>query len=382
VSSTFNWPSGSEDFEGVAVGDPLSGLSNWVFVDGGSTAGVYTVRCAADVYNGGGISPGTSLRWLRINDANSVDQNRFYSPTVTAPSDPSSYTFTWYVNVEAPILSAANFPRMVIQHNDGGMQNAWGIEFSNTAINLVVIAPTGASTNSTTPLDIALFNQWVKLDLIVNFTNNTVAASVNNQVPISAAISPSVTMDKKEFRFCYRGEGAGNVCRVLLDDLSFSGSTGGPPTISVTRNSVPLTTAQIISVQTGTTLAALNLAIAVNDPQSNNTSLSASISDLTTQGILVSEFNSASAAVPYTLTPTTGVFNVAGATHVITLIANDGQGNQTTFGFTIAVGSGGGGGGGNSDDGGCASGEPRGPWLLAGVAAALGCALRVRRRRV
>lgn len=354
VATNFAWPGGSQTFETVSAGDTLTSLTNWVFVDGSAVPSTYTVRAAADTYSGTGIRPASTARWLRVNDADATNvQNRFYSPTVTAPVDPSSYSWTWYVNIEQPLTSGAvQYPRMVIQHLDGSMQNAWGVEFTDAFINLVVVSPTGAATSSATAVDAALFNQWVKLTLAVNFGTNTVSLSVNNQVPVSSPIAPALTMDKKQFRWCYRGEGTGNACKVLVDDISYVGATGAAPTIAVTSNGVPVSAAQIITVPLNTSLTTLNISITVNDPNGNNTSIGCAITNQTTQGLLTSEFSSTSFAVPYALTPTTGAFNVAGVTNSITLTADDGQGNQTVFSFSVAVPAPGGGGG-NSDDGGC-----------------------------
>lgn len=382
VSTTFTWPSGAQNFETMGLGDGASSLVGWTVVDS-SAPNVFTIRGAADTYSATGIGSAGSTRWLRFNDADAGNvQNRFYTPTVTAPAAPANYTWTWYVNFEEAIAPGATvFPRMVIQHVDGGFSNAWGVEFTNTAINLVVISPSGAATPSTTPVDAAMFKQWVKLALTVNFTANTVALSVNNQVPVSATIAPSASLDKTQFRWCFRGEGTGNACKVLVDDISFTGSAGVAPTISVTSNGVPVNAAQIITVQHNVALSSLNIAITVNDPNSNNTSLSASISNVTTQGLLASEFSSASAAVPYLLTPTSGTFNVRDVVHSIVLTANDGQGNITTFGFSIAVPKASGGGGGK-DEGGCTTGDTTRGWWLVAVLPLAAFVLRRRRIRV
>jgi hypothetical protein len=382
VATTFGWPSGSQTFETVSAGDTLTSLTNWVFVDTSAVPNTYTVRAAADTYSGTGIRPTTTARWLRVNDADAANvQNRFYSPTVTAPSDPSTYSWTWYVNIEQPLVSGlAQYPRMVIQHFDGAMTNAWGVEFTNAFISLVVESPTGAATASATAVDAALFNQWVKLTLAVNFGTNVVSLSVNNQVPVSSPIAPSVTMDKKQFRWCYRGEGTDNACKVLVDDISYTGSTGAAPTIAVTSNGVPVAAAQIITVPRNTSLTTLNISITVNDPNGNNTSLNCAILNQTTQGLISGEFSSASIAVPYALTPTTGVFNVAGVTNSFTLTANDGQGNQTLFSFSVAVPSAG--GGGSKDEGGCTTDASEG-WallLLAILAARVAWTSRSKRR--
>lgn len=383
VVTNFAWPGGSQNFETMSLGDTLNSLTNWVFVDTSAVPNTYTVRGVADTMGGGGLPATGSTRWLRVNDPDGANvQNRFYTPTVVAPANPNNYSWTWYVNFEQAIAAGATqFPRMMIQHLDGSLTNAWGVEFTDTAINLVVVAPTGAATSSVTPADASYFNQWVKLQLTVNFIANTVALSVNNQIPVSTPIAPSGTMDKKQFRWCFRGEGPGNVSKVLVDDISYSGSTGSAPTISVTQNGLPVAAAQIITVPLDTTLSSLNLAITINDPNGNNTSVGCAISGLTTQGLLTGEFSSGSFAVPYSLTPTTGTFNVAGATNSITLTADDGQGNQRQFSFSIAVPSAGGGGGGSKDESGCTTDErPSLLWLTLALVFGLSRLIRSKQR--
>ncbi len=382
VATNFAWPGGSQTFETVSVGDTLNSLTGWTFVDTSAVPNTYTVRTVAD--SGGSGLPSTgSTRWLRVNDPDGANvQNLIHSPTVIAPANPNNYSWTWFVYFEQPIAAgAAQFPRMMIQHLDGAMSDAWGVEFTNTAINLVITAPTGAATPSTTTADGAYFNQWIKLQLSLNFLANTVALSVNNQVPVSQTIAPSGSMNRAQFRWSFRGDGTGNVSRVLVDDIAFSGSTGSPPTISVSSNGVPVAASQIITVPLDTTLSSLNLAITVNDPNGNSTSLDCAISGLTTQGLLAGQFSSTAFAVPYALTPTTGTFNVAGVTNSITLTADDGQGNQRQFSFSIAVPSPAGKSS-SKDEGGCTTDSGEGWALVLLVLLGIRIAIASRSRRL
>src|SRR5690606_27311398 len=76
--------------------------------------------------------------------------------------------------------------------------------------------------------------------------------------------------------------------------------------------------------------------IQVSDIDSQNTSLAVTISSQTTQGFVLTEWNSAAAGVPYSRTPSSGSFTVHSQNHLVTLTADDGQ-NTTVFTFTFAV---------------------------------------------
>jgi len=54
----------------------------------------------------------------------------------------------------------------------------------------------------------------------VSFVDDTVSATVNDEAPVSLPINLSATADRRQFRFCYRGEGTGNINKMLIDDVS------------------------------------------------------------------------------------------------------------------------------------------------------------------
>ncbi|MCC6572339.1 MAG: hypothetical protein IT462_00990 [Planctomycetes bacterium] len=342
VTDTLAWPSGSSTFENVSLGNDITNIQNWVLVDTGAIPGEYTVRAVNDSLTVTGTRPAGTTQWLRIRDANIVDQNRFYSPTITAAVGLGTYTWTWYVYIEQPISgSAATKPKFVIQHDNTGFFNAWGIELTSTNFNLVVLGATSTpagigGTAASTSIASILNNQWVKLDLTANFDTNQVSGRVNNGTPVNLNIN--LTGDKLIYRWCYRGEGTDNAATILVDDISMAGTTGQPPVVGVTANSLPVTNGGTVNVAAGATLASLNLQINVTDPDTGSTvSVSGTVSNVTTQGILDSQFSSALMADPYTLSPTTGTFNVPSVNHVVDLTVTDNQGNIVTFSFTIAV---------------------------------------------
>ncbi|MBK8207600.1 MAG: VCBS repeat-containing protein [Planctomycetes bacterium] len=128
----------------------------------------------------------------------------------------------------------------------------------------------------------------------------------------------------------------GDLDMVLRDWLHLNGST--PPMINVRAGSNWLTDGDTVNVAYNSTLAALNIQVNVGDPDSSTIDLLASISSVTTQGLLVSEFSATAAGVPCNLYPTSGTFNVGGTTHTVQLTADDGT-SQTVFTFHLAVGA-------------------------------------------
>lgn len=224
-------PSGVETFETVSLGDEATALVGWPKVDT-SPAGRFTVRVVNDLAGVPGPRPGSSsTRWLRVRDQDAGDvQNRFYSNTITSGGD-FDYTWTFWINLEeAPPGGAGAKPRIVVQHIDGAFQNTWGVEFTATGANLVVTGVGGPAASAAlyalaSPTGVG---DWVKIDLSVDFAGATVSASANDGAPVSLPIAPTGTMDRGTFRFCYRGEGTGNINTMLIDDVSLSVAASAP----------------------------------------------------------------------------------------------------------------------------------------------------------
>ena len=239
VPSSLEFPGGTQDFEGMSLGDEIESIVDWVKVDT-AAAGLFTIRSVNDVQ--GVLGPrGSSTRWIRIQDDDLVGQNRFYSPSITTPLT-RNYTWTFWINLErTPPASPAVAPRLTIQHD---FTNSWGIEFTDTGANLVVTGNGG--TPASTPIYSLVsptgVGDWVKLELSVDFDANTVSASVNDvfagSLPIALAANPS------NYRFCYRGEGAGNVNTMLIDDITLDGcqqvTLDGSPTTLMAGDTLTL----------------------------------------------------------------------------------------------------------------------------------------------
>ncbi len=232
VHADVQYPSGTQDFETMNVGDDVGVVGVWFTVNTSAPPELFTVLAADDVLGNPGPRE-SSTRWLRVTDQDASNvQNRFYSTPITSPTS-QNYQWTYYVNLETTPPGGANTkPKITIQHFDTtAFANAWGVEFTSTGANLIVLGIGGAA--SSTPL-YGLFGttgigQWVKLTLTVDFDGNTVSARVNNGSSTSLPINLSPTADEKSFRFCYRGEGSGNAATMLIDDVSVAVGEAIPP---------------------------------------------------------------------------------------------------------------------------------------------------------
>lgn len=234
--AAIEFPSGIEDFESFPLGTNAGSIPDWVVVNDTPATATFTV--ANDV-NGSVTPRGASTQWLRVNDTEAGNvQNRFYSGAVIANVDPDSYGWVFYVNHEiAPPAGAGTKPKLTIQHFDNGpgaFANSWGIEFTDTGANLIVLGNGGPA--SSTPLYALAsptgIGDWIRLELNVDFQTNLVSAEVNNGAPVSLPISLAATADKKVQRFCYRGEGTNNTNRMLVDDIEVFVVTAAVPAVS------------------------------------------------------------------------------------------------------------------------------------------------------
>lgn len=231
VRAEVGYPSGTQNFESMAVGNSVDTLAGWVVVNSSAPANLFTVQGAN---TGGGRAGSGSTRWLKVNDTDAgAVQNRFYSPGVIAPVT-EDYTWTFFAKLQStPPGAGAAKPRFTIQHRNGAYANAWGIEFTSTGANLIVtgIGGPAASTPFYALTGSTGVGRWVKIRLRTEFSTNTVYASVNERPEVSLPIS--LTGDPKDFRFCYRGEDTGNAVQMLLDDVSVGvGEAQAVPTVS------------------------------------------------------------------------------------------------------------------------------------------------------
>jgi hypothetical protein len=107
------------------------------------------------------------------------------------------------------------------------------------------------------------------------------------------------------------------------------------PALTIRQGGNTLAGGATVNVNHGIALSALGFEFEVDDVDADNVSVTASVTNMGATGMVLSEWQSGSAGVPYTLYPTSGVFNTAaGATHTVMLTADDGQ-DVTNFTFDI-----------------------------------------------
>lgn len=109
------------------------------------------------------------------------------------------------------------------------------------------------------------------------------------------------------------------------------------PMISVTMAGSPISAGSTSMVDIGATMASLGMVITVSDSDGDNVTLTGTVSNVTTQGILASQFSQSSQTVPYTRSPSSGTFSVPSVSHLVSLSATDGNGSPVVFNFTLAV---------------------------------------------
>ncbi|MBK8206929.1 MAG: hypothetical protein IPK87_09095 [Planctomycetes bacterium] len=111
------------------------------------------------------------------------------------------------------------------------------------------------------------------------------------------------------------------------------------PTISVTVSGASVADGGFVEAYRNQTLTHLQIVIDVNSTDGSPVSLVGTVSNVTTQAIAESEFSAAAAVGPYSVTPTSGTFDVGSVTHVVSLTASDGINPDATFSFEIRVDS-------------------------------------------
>src|SRR5690606_23287469 len=143
-----------------------------------------------------------------------------------------------------------------------------------------------------------------------------------------------------------------------------------------------------VPVPFNTRVAALGLSLIVADFEGDATSTTLlGVSNFTSQGLVPAEWESAAAAVPYTLNPSSGQFNVGSVNHLVSLEAGDGS-STSGYSFTVQVGADNTPPPGNNDDGdddddnGCTTGPGTSTWILLAAMGLLMLAVsRTRRQR-
>ncbi len=130
-------------------------------------------------------------------------------------------------------------------------------------------------------------------------------------------------------------DGDGDLDCAGPDRVYYNGSN--PPLFNVWTAAGTVTNGATVNVSYGQSLSSLGLNILVSDSDGDNIVVTGTVSNVTTQGILNSEFSKANAPAPSMLNPTTGTFNQGSATHTVSLTSQDNT-ETTLFSFQIVVG--------------------------------------------
>jgi hypothetical protein len=232
IPNLIAWPGGAQDFENLTAGDAATRIVDWSIVGGGAG---FTVQAQT-----GSARPGSSsVTWLRVEDTDAAGSNRFYSAYALAPTTPTGYSWTMFVNLETtPPAAGSTRPKLAIQHQTGGGTplTMWGIELRDTGAFLVTLDASEAVIEETFlyPLTGATaVGQWVKLEMTVDFDQGRIFAAFNDNAPVSAPIVVPGTVFAYQFRFCYRGNGTDNIQQLKFDDLTLSSGLNVPVEMSL-----------------------------------------------------------------------------------------------------------------------------------------------------
>jgi hypothetical protein len=213
--------SGTEDFEDVLLGDEVNAISGWSIENASRTRGIYTGRVVSDVM--GAVAPrGLSTRWLRIRDQNDADvRNDFVSPAIDLPpGDIVGYSWTFWMNLEEAPGAGPDYPRFMIQHEDNGFENAWGVELRPDNVCLVV-TDFGGDQAAECSLGLpAPLGEWSKLTINVDFDLGLADLSFDDEPVAVLPIELDANAHETVFRFSYQGSGVGNTGTTLLDDVT------------------------------------------------------------------------------------------------------------------------------------------------------------------
>jgi uncharacterized protein (TIGR03382 family) len=167
-------------------------------------------------------------------------------------------------------------------------------------------------------------NEWESVSRSVSYTVNPTTGTFNTPAGVTHTI------------FLGANDGSAYWTDFIFEIVQAANpSANAAPSIEVSTAGNTIANGQTVNVGYNDTLAGLNLVITVDDADADDTAVTASISNLGNTGIDINEWESASQPVTYTINPSTGNFNTAaGATHQVTLTANDGT-NTTVFTFDI-----------------------------------------------
>ncbi|MBX7244220.1 MAG: hypothetical protein K1X53_01905 [Candidatus Sumerlaeaceae bacterium] len=246
ADSNLLWPNGSENFENAVIGTQVnSAITSWSVV-AGSVPANYTPLIASTPAGHPNQAAG-STRWLTVTDTdNSAAANgRTYTNSIIVPGagTVSKYNFNFRMDVQSVGTTG---PLLISQHINGSSTyvNVAGLEVTSVGLGLIIVGTddggagkAGASTRTTLYnfADSGGFGQnaWIpvqyEIDLAGGLLKGT-ATGTDNVTVKNAQISGLAlqSVNAKDFRFCIRGNGSGNVSTISFDNIVLQG-TETPP---------------------------------------------------------------------------------------------------------------------------------------------------------
>ena len=231
-------------------------------------------------------------------------------------------------------MNGAPVPAWSIQYVAGGTTIAAlnlqitvdDAEGSNTSLDAIVA--NGGGTDASGQLGIS-YLEWASGGAAVAYTKTPTSGSFNNGSAQGSSGSSEI------FNIWFQAYDGTDT--TVTGFKIWVNAPAQPPTLSVTQNGLPLWNTAQISVADGASLASLGLSIATDDPAGEDVTLSGSINNTGTTGMLASEFGSSSAATPYSIQPSTGTYHQPGFVHVVRIWAQNQSGTKFLFEFSLVV---------------------------------------------
>ncbi|MHC4839786.1 MAG: hypothetical protein ACYTDT_02350 [Planctomycetota bacterium] len=282
---------------------------------------------------------------------------------LTASDGSLTTNFSLFVVVEATTGNSG--PKLVLQSFGTPLAPFSVIPVGhNATVSQLGLTATAIDADSTDNLDISIaVSNFTSQGLVPSEWTATSANSGAQLSPTSGQFNVqdvphvvSLTIDD--------GESSATYNYILLIGPDGSTSTNAAPFIGLFAGDTYLSDGSSTLIPFNTLISALSLSLIVADFEGDNTSTTLNgVTNFTTQGLVLAEWTSTAISTSYTLSPTSGQFNVPGIDHTVTLTADDGNASQ--YGFTLAIGQRPASGSGDDDDSSCTVSNSRGAsWLL------------------
>lgn len=243
--SPFQWSTSpvTETFENAVLGASIEeAFDGWGIVT--DAPGQYTCTIGNTPSGHTGQAAG-STRWLTIDDSHDAAsvQDRLYPSVIFAPPDVTvaGYMFTTGIDVQS--LAAGAKVLVVSQHDvDGAYRNIGGFEITPAGVSAIIVGTdeggNGAATTVREPVfaftDANLgLNQWLTIMFHVDLDKGMVhveaigSDGTTTAMGMAMGLDPQGNVDPRNFRLCFRNNGAGNTSRISYDNLTFLGLEGG-----------------------------------------------------------------------------------------------------------------------------------------------------------